>query len=227
MEQNNLKLALIMGVEEEISEYYDSAFSYQDYRFSKRYERQKKRIIKHAEKMAEDRKESRRTYARPVLRRAVAIAAVIVLMLATASAVVAVVKPEIFFIIKEKFVDWTITFDCTKTEETAFEYIMPPVPDGFEVVYEDKNPGFYMLVFRNKDGLEISYEQYPPEGTAIGMDNEQAHPRKEMIGDHEIVVWEKDQYVSIVFTDDRYVYSIDGNYGLEPVLDIAEEMLTR
>jgi hypothetical protein len=226
MENNNLKLALIMGVEEEISEYYDASYGL-EHRFSKRYERQKKRIIQHADEMANDRGVVRRAHARPTFRRAVAIAAVIVLMLASASTVLAIVKPEIFYNIKEKIIDWTITFDSTNTEDTAFEYIVPPVPDGYEIVAEDKGPASYLLTFRNKDGQEIGYEQYTPEGTAIGLDNEQAHPRKEMIGDQEIVIWEKDQYVAIIFTDDRYVYDIDGNCGLETVHDVVEKMLER
>ena len=224
--ENKLKHALIMGVESEISEYYSYASSGQEHRFSNRYYRQKKRIIQHAEEMSRDRRVISRARPKATFRRAVAIAAVIVLMLATASTVVAVVKPEIFYSIKEKIISWDITFEKNDAEKSAgFEYIKPPVPDGYQLVEEEKGDGFYWLTYENEEGLTIDYEQYPPEGTNISIDSEQATPEKEMIGYQEIILWEKDKAAQIVFTDDNYVYCIGGNCGMDVIHDVVVKMI--
>lgn len=225
MEQNNLKYALIMGVESEISEYYDYALSGREHQFSNRYNRQKKRILQRAEKMTNERRVVSRARPRATFRRAVAIAAVIVLMLATASTVVAIVKPEIFYNIKEMITDWSITFDENEAEKTDFEYVTPPIPDGYEIVAEEKGTASYFVTLRNKEGQELDYEQYEPEGTMISIDNEQAEPEKEMIGDQEIITWERDDMAQIVFTDDRYVYYVGGTCGMETAHDLVVKML--
>lgn len=127
---NKLEQALTLNLDQEIIENEHQMANEPAHRFSARYKRKKKRILQWADKSF-DSYNRVSDYRRFRLRRVAVLAAAVVITLAATSTVVAIVKPEIFFIVKEKVTNWIITFEDDNSQETAFTYTKPPVPEDF------------------------------------------------------------------------------------------------
>ena len=76
-------------------------------------------------------------------------------------------------------------------------------------------------------GQKISYDQNDPHSVSISIDSEQSTPEKENIGETEVIIWERDDSVQIIYTDERYTYAISGNCGKEILFDIVRRMIER
>lgn len=224
MEDSKLTQALILNLDQEINEYERNQKSEPAHLFSSHYQRKKKQILRLAEKGILGNAPALQSRRFRFRRTAVLIAA-IVAVLAAATAAAAIVKPEVFYIIKEKITNWTITFDNSSTEKPAFAYIKPPVPEGYQIIDETKGPDFYYLTFRNESGQEISYDQNDPDSVSISIDSEQTTPKKESIEGVEVIISEHDGIAQIMYTDNRYVYVIDGNCEKDVLYNIVKEMI--
>jgi len=223
---NKLEQALTLNLDQEILENEQQMANEPAHRFSARYKMKKKRILQWADKSF-DSYNRVSDYRRFRLRRVAVLAAAVVITLAAASTVIAIVKPEIFFIVKEKVTNWTITFDDDNSQETAFTYIKPPVPEDFQLVDETKGADYYYLTYQSEMGQKISYDQNDPHSVSISIDSEQSTPEKENIGETEVIIWERDDSVQIIYTDERYTYAISGNCGKEILFDIVRRMIER
>lgn len=127
--------------------------------------------------------------------------------------VIAITKPHIYYVIKEKIDSWDIVFnkeDSDHTEE-GFVIIKPQIPDGFTIVSEEALEVDYFLSLENANGENINYEQMLPEGTSISIDSERLNNTTEMINGMEVVVSRDESFISLVFNDGEYIYQIDGN----------------
>ena len=224
MDNSKLEQALILNLDQEIAEY-EKKLSVEPLQlFSSHYQKKKKHILQWAEKTV-DGNTRFPEYHRFRLRRTMLLVAAIVVVLAAATTVTAIVKPEIIYIIKEKITNWTITFDHGSTEESSFVYIKPPVPEDFRLVDETKGIDYYYLTFQNESGKEISYDQNNANSTSISIDSEQTIPEKKYIKGVGVIISEHDGIVQIMYTDNRYVYVIDGNCGKEMLFNIVKEMI--
>lgn len=224
MQNNRLKQALIATLDYEIEKYEQQMKQDSAHHFSRRYEKNKNSIL-HWSKQNKAQRIDFLSYKRMHMHKAAALIAAIVMILAAASTVVAVVKPEIFYKIKEGFVDWTINFEKNDFPESEFEYINPPVPEGYCIVDEVKEDGFYSLIYRNNREKEIGYEQVTADGTTISIDSEKAHPYRDTIGNTEVIVSEHGDIAQIIFNNGHYVFHLDGNCGKDVIYKIAEKMI--
>lgn len=224
MNHSKLEQALVLNLDQEISEYEKQLTVEPVHTFSTHYQKKKKRILQWADETV-DANTRVPEYRRFRLRRTVLLVAAIVAILIATTTVTAIVRPEIIYIIKEKITNWTITFDNGSTQESAFVYIKPPVPEDFQLIDETKGIDFYYLTYRNGAGQEISYDQNDANSTSISIDSEQVIPEKKYIKGVEVIISEHDGIVQIMYTDNRYVYVIDGNCGKEILLNIVREMI--
>lgn len=223
---NKLEQALLLNLDQEITAYEQQMSNDPVHHFSLRYNKKKKHILKWADKSSSS-CDRVLDYRRFRARRVVVLVAAIVITLAAASTVIAIVKPEIFFIVKDKVTNWTITFVDDSSQRTVFTYIKPPVPEDFQLVDETRGADYYYLTYQNEMGQKISYDQNDPHSVSISIDSEQSTPEKESIGETEVIIWEHDDSAQIIYTDERYTYTIDGNCGKEILFDIVRRMIER
>lgn len=226
MYNNKLEQALILNLDQEISEYEKQLSVELSHSFSAHYQKKKKHILQWAEKTV-DAGNRFQEYHRFRLRRTLLLVAAIVVVLAAVTTVTAIVKPEIIYIIKEKITNWTVTFDDDSSQRTVFTYIKPPVPEGFQLVDETKGADYYYLTYQNEIGQIISFDQNDPDSVSISIDSEQSTPERETIGETEVILWEHGDSAQIIYTDERYAYTISGNCGKEILFDIVRRMIER
>jgi len=220
------------AMEEETAAYESSMAQTPGHTFSKRFEKRKRQIIRLADqRLTGSVHELQRRAVRRVRIRTLLVAALILLL--AVSTVVAIVKPEIYYIIKEKITNWEISFGMSPEEETTdtvdFEVVRPVIPEGFSVVEEDEGADVYFLTIqnnKNKD-IDISYSQMLPEGTNVQLDSERNTNAIEIIAGTEAIVAREDGATNILFNNGKYVFLIGGNCDESILREMAEEILDR
>lgn len=221
---NNLQKALLDVQEERTNEYDKMLSQHPEHSFSWRYNVRRKKIIK-----ASTRKnaimDNIHTHI-PTYRFSfrTVLVAVLIMILATAS-VIAIVKPKIYYDIKEMIDRWRITFSVEgESEENSFEPIKPVIPEGFEIVSEENGDFTYSLKLRNQEGKEIIYDQSTPDGMSIILDSENHTTRKGYYKNHEIVISKSDEVVTILCEDSKYIYLIAGDVDESIMIRMMESL---
>ena len=221
---NNLQKALLDIREERIIEYDQLLSQHPKHTFSRRYCARKKRIIKdysHNNSVTvrgNNHNSTCRLSFRTIL------VAILIMILATAS-VIAIVKPKIYYDIKEMIDRWRITFSVEgESEEDRFEPIMPVIPSGFELVSEEVDEYSYSLQLRNQEGKVITYDQSKPDGVSIIIDKENHSTHKEYYKDHEIVISKSKAAVTVLCEDNKYIYLIAGDVDESLLIHMIESL---
>ena len=162
----------------------------------------------------------------PRVRRTIVLIAAVVILLAATSTALALIKPEIFYHIKEKITNWRITFQTSEEADApVFAYIEPEVPEGYEIVDEAKGNSYYYITYRNDQGDTIGYSQMIPEDATISIDSEQAKPHEETHGGHGYIVYERTEASTVIFDNGDYVFALDGNCDKRLLFRIAEKLI--
>ncbi len=227
---NNLQKALY-NIEIETTEAYEKELSTQTkHKFSRRYLKQRREIIGMYENEAAegDYKHSfEGGLKRPIRMRTILLAALIMLF-ATAS-VIAIAKPQIYYVIKEKIRSWDITFseEDGKPIDDTFEVIKPDIPEGFEITMEEQAEFSYFLTYENEEGKFIDYGQTPADGLSVSIDSERSTNETVNIDGEEAIVSRENDITMLIFNDGKYVYSINSNEDETIIINIMKDILTR
>lgn len=212
-DMNNLQKALLIIEEDRADKYDDLYESPEPYEFSQGYLMRRGEILSMYEAKQVDAATSVPTYrrARKIRLRTILVAALIML-LATAS-VIAITKPHIYYVIKEKIDSLKITFieEDNDGGDSNFEAVKPLIPEGFTVTQEEELENNYYLSLENSSGTIIIYEQIQPEGTSIRIDSEHSDNKTETINGLEIVISKTEQTTTFICNDGEYIYQIYGN----------------
>lgn len=224
-EMNNLQKALLV-IEEERSHKYDDLYETPKlHEFSQRYLLRRGEIISMYERRQVDTATHVPTNrrARKIRLRTILVAALIMLLATTS--VIAITKPHIYYVIKEKIDSWKITFTEEGGEdiESDFEVIKPQIPDGFKVDHEEELENNYFLSLTNSTGKIITYEQIRPEGTSIRIDSEHSDNISETINGLEVVISKTEQTTTLICNDGEYIYQIYGDANE----DLLREMMMK
>jgi len=223
MNENNLRNALLQVIDERIG-IYDEKFAFEpEHIFSKRYEKRKNNIIRVADRT--------RKYL-PVkfsLHRAGSFIAAIILVLAMTTTVLAIVKPEIFYLIKNKIIEWEIRFEQENADtEKPLEYIRPTLPKEYELVDEVVWGGGQELTYEDKASDKwIDFSQGEPKGVTIGVDAEHGKFEKEIYNGNEILAWHLDDASMLIFNDGNYVYTVSGNCDPAILYGVIDEIIEK
>lgn len=150
---------------------------------------------------------------RHALRKSVVAILAAILIIGSAVATVAIVRPDLFFAIKEKITHWVITPHNNEHSELSHDFTpkKPAPPTGYRIVDERLDESGYYLVFENEHGNRLNYSQQFAEGFSINVDSEEREIENEVINGKDIVIAEdKDDMITIVTEDGNYVFVITG-----------------
>lgn len=226
-DMNNLQKALLLVEEEEAQKYNDIFESPEPHTFSKKYLRRRKDIIDIGSERTreQDGKQYKRIYR--ISFRTILVAALVMIM-ATIT-VIAITKPHIYYVIKEKLDSWVITF--IQEDEDAVEVVFTPqkpeIPKGFEVVTEESSNTMYYLEIDNNNGESLSFEQRLPGGTSVGIDSERSENEIKTINGEDVIFSKEGNVITAVCDDGDYVYIIVGNTNENIILHMIEEIVKK
>ena len=173
---------------------------------------------------APDGKQYKRVYR--VSFRTILVAALIML-LATAS-VIAITKPHIYYVIKEKIDRWSITFTQENdADQSDLVPVWPQIPKGFSVTENEVTESHFYLVMEDDDNHIIIFEQLAPDGASINIDSERNENTNEVINETEVIISREGNAIMMIFNDGNYVYHIRGNASEKILREIADDILNK
>lgn len=223
---NNLQKALIMVEDESIDRYEAELAAEGKHEFSESYFKRRKEIIEKSydKSFAPLRAKQYNTKPRRLHLRTMLVAAIIML-LATLS-VIAITKPHIYYVIKEKKDSWRITFaQEDSSDEASLVPVIPMVPDSFSIIEEELTEAHYYLVMENKGEHMIIYEQMLPNAASINIDSERNENTIELINGSEVICSRKGEATMLLINDSRYIYQISGTASEKLLREIAESIM--
>ena len=159
-------------------------------------------------------------------RRVLLAVAILALTFAMAATVIGIVRPQIFYEIKERIDGWDIRFSRTSDEtvSSGFRYIKPGAPEGFVISEEIKGGSNYFIEYTNDKGESIQYEQMRPDAATASIYNEDGKISHRTINGRKAIITEWKDSNMIVIQDGEYVYDLEGNCSLNILYAMAERL---
>lgn len=163
------------------------------------------------------------------MRRAVMLAVIVALLVATTLATIAVAKPDLFYVIKKNNVSWNMFFEQrgTVTGEEGFTRIKPVAPEEYKVTKEVKSSLAYDIYYKNGTEQTIAYSQILAEGAGTGLDAENTGIHETTINGHKAIVSHKDGYHMIFFDDGLCIYQLYGNCDYSTLKSLAVSVINQ
>jgi len=193
-----------------------------EHEFSKRFERRMRKLVR--------RSRTGNPAGRVVFlrRRAVALAAAIVILLATAMSVSAV-RAAVFEFVTEVYEKFTRIFfeESTPSRESSDEYIIRRpsfIPEGFELV-DEKTAGPVLLVYE-KGSDYISYSQQRVEDVSMDINTEGAELQELEFNGHPAKYYSNQGVRNLLWYDDKYMYMVSSTLDRDTVFNVAGSVET-
>jgi len=163
------------------------------------------------------------------IRRAVLIAILIALLVISSLTALALMKPELIYIIKKNSVAWDIHFkqEGATKDTDKIECVKPETPKEFSITNEQKTDESYSIKYKNEEGKFINYYQIFAEGTGYVIDAEKNNIHKTVIDGHKVLVSKKDGMYQIFFDDGVYLYDINGNGDYDAIKNLAISVIDK
>ena len=185
--------------------------------FSKRFERKMKKLVRRSKT---GNQAGRVVFLR---RRAVALAAAIVILLATAMSVSAV-RAAVFEFITEAYEKFTHIFfeESPPSQESADEYIIRRptfIPEGFELV-DEKTAGPVLLVYE-KGANYISYSKQRLEDVSVDINTEGAELEELEFEGLPAKYYSSRGVQNLLWYDDEYLYIVSSTLDRDTVFMVA------
>ncbi len=190
--------------------------------FSKRFERRMKKLVRRG-------KTGNPAGGAVFLRRrAVALIAAIVILLATAMSVSAV-RAAVFEFVTEVYEKFTHMFfeESPPSQESADEFIIRRpsfIPEGFELV-DEKTAGPVLLVYE-KGSDYISYSQQRVEDVSMDINTEGAELEELEFKGLPAKYYSNQGVQNLRWYDDEYLYMVSSTLDRDAVFRIAESVET-
>lgn len=180
---STLQEALILVENSEVQKYMTLSGSYASHHFSRKYMKRRERMIRKHPRIVREARRKRDAYEaasgnfyetlrgtsietsygiRSYRRRCrILLAAVLITLLAVIS-VIAIARPHIYYVIKEKIDRWHITFqrDEANSGNAEIEAVVPrrpEIPEGFNITVEEPTDTNYFVVLEDGAGHSIVY----------------------------------------------------------------------
>lgn len=193
-----------------------------EYEFSKRFERRMRKLVR--------RSKTGNPAGRVVFlrKRAVALAAAIVILFASAMSVSAV-RAAVFEFITEVYEKFTHIFfeESPPSQESADEFIIRRpsfIPEGFELISE-KTAGHVLLVYE-KGSDYISYSQQRLEDVSMDINTEGVELEDVDVNGHPAKYYSNRGVQNLLWYDDEFLYMISSTLDRDTVFRIAGSVET-
>ena len=192
------------------------------HKFSKRFERKMKRLI---------RQERRTPFTKSFIKysRKVAIIFLIVISITfTTIMSVEAYKVKFFEVVIEVWEEFTsIIF---KSKENIDDGKLIPVnptyiPHGFTIIEEDTNHYEHFIYWENDDGIEIMFEQAKITSNAIINDTEGIEIEKILVDEQEVTYFTNKNVHQIYWNDSTYIYTIISAYDKKDLIKMVESII--
>lgn len=186
-----------------------------DYTFSERFEQRAKKLIKKAK---ERRYEAPLRLSKKVIKTIALVAALIALLATTAMAVPAIREAIIDFFFHNRGESYGVTFDpeaaATAPDLVEVYWIPTAIPEGFDVMLDDRAEAGVMIMWGNANGEYIFYNQSPVIKDAsndnwFGTDSERSTHSSYTIQGYKIEMMQDDEVSTAFWTDNSYFYWIE------------------
>lgn len=161
-------------------------------------------------------------------RLALVVAAIIAIMIAATVTTIAIVRPQIFYHIKEHVDSWEYTFTQKDPEKLAsgFEYKEPEIPEGYKIIEENRDAEYfsYDVYYEDKKGHFIHYDQKDIEsGYSMNMTNT-SRQKDIVISGNKATLFSEDDTYTILWNDGYYVYTLYGDCDKKTLVQMAESI---
>ncbi len=165
-------------------------------------------------------------YGRPRIRRALLIAALIALMIIGSVTVYAISHPEIIYNIKKTFTEWTFSIQQSDPNEITDEFIFlePEIPDGFNIVSEEKLTNWYEVQYENDQGEIIFYTQNIAENLGLTISGEGQEYKDIKINGNKGLAYSQNNSWTIIWDNGYYIFELMGNVDYDMLLNMAESI---
>lgn len=196
-----------------------------NHKFSRRFERKMKALIKYEERTPGERK-----FYRGMKIAFAAIAIMILVAFGSAMSVKAGRLQLIQFFV-EVFEE--LTSYSVKDENPEGVEVIPVepdyVPEGYEVIRRVNNRCEYFIWYENGSGDRLRYNQAAASAGVRLWDTEVSVTGEEQIGNRKVRVVEVDGMLAVYWEDEEYAYSVYGigNVATDELLKIAKSVIKK
>lgn len=194
-----------------------------DHKFSRRFERKMKKLMKYERRSPKERKVYRG------MKLAFAALAVVVLIAFGSAMSVKAYRFRIIEFFVEVFTD--LTSYSIQEERPDGEEIVPVepgyVPEGYEKTYCVVDDSGYRVKYINEKGNLLYYEQMVTSAVGHFLDTEKILVKEVNIKGRKISIIIESSACTLYWRDDRYVYNIlgSGNVSEEELLKMARSVI--
>lgn len=187
------------------------------HRFSHRFEKKMKKIIKQSKK--------EKSVKHIPLQRRVAILIISILILLASSLSVSAVRKAVFEFITKTYEKYTeIIFDDSKiiTDHEFVAFRPSYIPDGFKVNMEDLDGSVYLEYVKDND--YIIYEQKKKKDVSSHINTEGIEIDDTILNGQAAKYYSNHGVQNLIWHDDSYMYSVSSSLSKEKVYQIAESV---
>lgn len=161
------------------------------------------------------------------MRRAVAVALIVALIMVMTACAVAVQRIIAYWNETQNEESGTldVTFDIDDPNGLSkeFQFVRPETPDGYEIMHEETfSNAEYEIEYRDVGKNVIYYSQSDNVDTmSIGIDNEDADFKEEDINGNKGYTYSKKGYNALIWTDGVALYQLSGTCTMDILWNMA------
>lgn len=196
-----------------------------DHKFSRRFERKMKKLMKYERRSPKERKVYRG------MRLAFAALAVIVLIAFGSVMSVKAYRFRFVEFIVEVFTELTSYSIQEERPDGEKIVLVEPgyVPEGYEKINCMEDSAGYYIIYNNKEGNQIHYGQTVPSAVGRYWDTEKSVVKEEKIKGQKVNIVEENGVYTLYWNDDRYVYSIlgIGDVAIDELMKMARSVIKK
>ena len=159
------------------------------------------------------------------IRRAVLAAIIAALIFAMSITALAVIKPGIYYKIRELigYLDIVPQYEERPEDAPDFTPVMPAAPEGYQETEETHTADSFSIEYRDDQGHIISIYQFVPDGSRVYQDAGEGE-RKEYINGHEALITEQEDITTIITDNGESVIILSGTCDYEDLHDLALQL---
>lgn len=163
-------------------------------------------------------------------RVAIIVLAIMISLTATTFGVKAIRETVIEFI-TETFAKFTnIIVQSDDPDNTHVELVKSEpqyIPDGYTVDTILDSGGMYRIIYNNEEGVPINYNQKISFRTVLNINTEDVDYEEININSLDGIKYVKNGINTVVFADDTYMYTINGQVSFDEIIKMAESIKTK
>lgn len=164
------------------------------------------------------------------IRKAAALALAAALIMATAACGVAVTKPLVKWLTSENEEQGSVDIqfeieDPNNLTGGEFIRIAPEIPEGYEIVTEQEDKGYFYVEYKNEADEVIYFSQsVMSESRVMGIDNETGELNETLVNGNQGYEWSNGEFHSLTWSNGIYLFDLAGTCEMDQLYKIAESI---